>query len=170
MIEERSTNTLENLKFGIEEIRNRLGQNKRLGFISIPYHMLRVKLAAIKLGIDFGLYYPDTRNYIKDIWPYSPFWKNKVMEEIKKIGTYCRRGDIASLHCYIFYRFFAEPIPIIFNAVSMYGIFKRLKADSSTRIHKHFSYFLKSAFLKTVLHPPVHELYRNVWRLHCPAW
>lgn len=97
IIEGHSTNTLENIMFGIEEIRNRLGQNKRLGFISIPYHMLRVKLAAIKLGIDFALYYPDTRSYIKDIWSYSPFWKNKVMEEVKKIGTYCRKGDITDI-------------------------------------------------------------------------
>lgn len=91
-LEDQSQNTPENLKMSARFVGH---QPTSLGLVTIPYHILRVRLtAAIVLPEHLVSVFPDSRLYIKDLWPSSEPWRQRVLGEVVKLAEYARKGDI----------------------------------------------------------------------------
>jgi len=92
LTEDQSQNTVENLQRSTRLIDRR---SATLGLITIPYHALRVRLtAAAAFPEHSALVFPDTRLYIRDVWPSAEPWRERVLSEVVKLAEYARRGDI----------------------------------------------------------------------------
>ena len=85
LLEDASTNTRENFAFSQELLKNRLGENLKLGFVTTDFHVYRAGRAAKKLGITaFGISAPD-------IWYLS---LNNCLRESVAIWAYLLMGRI----------------------------------------------------------------------------
>ncbi len=104
LIENKSTNTLENVLFSLEVIDKKLGLKniKIITAIVKNYHARRVLMTLrkhvpsyiqFKVAAYTSNYYPFT----KENWTESDLGKEKVLEEVEKIKTYLAKGDLMEL-------------------------------------------------------------------------
>jgi uncharacterized SAM-binding protein YcdF (DUF218 family) len=92
--ETRATNTLENVRFGIEEYRNRCGKLPQSAILVALPPLLRRSQATMKRhwpGIETQTspYTPGALD-----WPIAD-WLPALRAEVKKLTTYAEKGDIA---------------------------------------------------------------------------
>lgn len=104
LVENRSTNTLENVLFSKEII------DKQLGFKNINvvtavvknYHARRALMTLRKhlpknIELKSAVYVSAYYNFTKENWHKTERGKEKVMEEVNKIKTYLAKGDLEEI-------------------------------------------------------------------------
>jgi uncharacterized SAM-binding protein YcdF (DUF218 family) len=104
LIEDESTNTLENVVFSIHKIDEELGLNniKFITVVAKNYHIRRVFMTLRKhlprhIQLRAAPYTSDFYPFTKENWWQSDLGKEKVLEEVEKIKTYLIKGDLAEL-------------------------------------------------------------------------
>ncbi len=105
LIENESTNTLENVLFSLKVIDKEIGLKSIHTIVGVVknYHARRSLMtlrrhtpANIKLKA--AAYYSEYYPFTKDNWAESESGKKNVLEEIEKIKTYLAKSDIAELN------------------------------------------------------------------------
>ncbi|MBU2592618.1 MAG: YdcF family protein [Patescibacteria group bacterium] len=101
LLERKATNTKENILFSKPIIEKEIGFKniKTILFVCKTFHTRRVLMTARKFfpaNIKF-CFYPviDERNIQKNNWWKDDIARNRVLEEIKRIGEYALRGDLS---------------------------------------------------------------------------
>ncbi len=104
LIENKSTNTLENVLFSLGVIDKELGlQNiKVMTAVVKNYHARRALMTLRKhipphIQLKAAAYTSDYYPFTKENWTESDLGKEKVFEEVEKIKTYLAKGDLAEL-------------------------------------------------------------------------
>ena len=104
LIENRSTNTLENVLFSIEIIEKELGLKNIKSIIAVVknYHARRALMTLKKhlpetIKLFSAPYFSPHYAFTKNNWFETDAGKEKVLEEVRKIDTYMKKGDIAEL-------------------------------------------------------------------------
>ncbi len=104
LIENRSTNTLENVLFSLEVIDKELGlQNiKVITAVVKNYHARRALMTLRKhipphIRLKAAAYTSDYYPFNAENWMESDLGKEKVFEEVEKIKIYLAKGDLAEL-------------------------------------------------------------------------
>lgn len=102
IIEDQSTNNRENILFSQKIINEQLGgfdQFHKITFIGMSFMLRRSQMAAKLLNwpdrIQYiGLVNPEGRNIKADSWWENADSKNRVLQEVERIGKYAASGDI----------------------------------------------------------------------------
>ena len=101
ILERESTNTKENIRFSLPILEKSLGlgQIKKILFVCKTFHTRRVFMTArnfLPKHIKF-CFYPvvDDRDIRPDNWWRKPVARQRVLEELKRIGEYSLQGDLS---------------------------------------------------------------------------
>ena len=104
LIENRSTNTLENVLFSIETIEEKMGLKNIKSIVAIVknYHARRALMTLKKhlpetIKLFSAPYFSAHYAFTKNNWFETDAGKEKVLEEVRKIDSYLKKGDIAEL-------------------------------------------------------------------------
>lgn len=98
-IECKSVNTIENVRFSVEQIEKSIGWKniKNVLLVSSPYHMRRVKRTiANYIPRETKITCcPDRRTDVtRDNWWHTEEGKHLIIREMEKVRTYALRGDL----------------------------------------------------------------------------
>ena len=103
-IENKSTNTLENVLFSLNVIDKNLGLKNIKVIIAVVknYHARRALMTLRKhipahIQLKSAAYTSDYYPFTKDNWSTSDLGKEKVLEEVQKIKVYLAKGDLTEL-------------------------------------------------------------------------
>lgn len=100
LIEDKSTNTLENFLYSRDVIESQIGwkQVNSVAFICKSFHSRRVLMTAEKhwpSKLDYFIIpIIDERNITRANWHTFPVGRTRVLEELQRIATYTLKGDI----------------------------------------------------------------------------
>ncbi len=104
LIENKSTNTLENVRFSLEVIDREIGLSniKTIVCVVKNYHARRALMTIRKhvpknIKLKAAAYNSEYYPFTKDNWTKSELGREKVMEEFEKIKIYLAKGDIAEI-------------------------------------------------------------------------
>ena len=104
LIENKSTNTLENVLFSKKIIEKELGLKNVRSIVAVVknYHARRALMTLRKhmpneIELKTAAYIADKYPLHKDDWQKTVAGKEKVLEEVEKIKTYLAKGDLAEL-------------------------------------------------------------------------
>ncbi len=104
LIENRSTNTLENVLFSIEIIEEKMGLKNIKSIVAIVknYHARRALMTLRKhlpknVKLFSAPYLSAYYSFTKNNWFETDAGKEKVLEEVRKIDIYLKKGDIVEL-------------------------------------------------------------------------
>lgn len=95
--ESKSTNTKENTIYAKEELDKQKVKYNRIILVSKTYHARRILMTFIPSFPDSDIKIAsviDDRNITKNNWFKNEEKKDKVMEEVEKIGKYFLKGDL----------------------------------------------------------------------------
>jgi uncharacterized SAM-binding protein YcdF (DUF218 family) len=104
LIENKSTNTLENVLFSLEVIDKEIGLEniKVITAVVKNYHARRALMTLRKhipdhIELKAAAYASDYYPFTKENWSKSDLGREKVLEEVEKIKIYLAKGDLAEL-------------------------------------------------------------------------
>lgn len=101
LLEEKATNTKENLEFSSPIIQNSIGFSniRKIMFVCKTFHTRRVMMTAKQFFPDHieYLFYPvkDERNIQKDNWWKDQVAFERVIAEVRRIAEYTLKGDLS---------------------------------------------------------------------------
>ena len=104
LVENRSTNTLQNVLFSKKIIDEALGLNKIKVIVAVVknFHARRVLMTLKKhmpahISLKAATHVSSAYNFTKDNWYRSDMGREKVREELEKIKKYLAKGDLVEL-------------------------------------------------------------------------
>lgn len=102
ILENKSTNSLENVIFSKNIIEEKIGLNniKKIIIIAKNYHSRRAMMTARKYfskTVELSLAVYEVYGFTKENWFKHSVGREKVMEEYNKIQNYLKKGDIVEL-------------------------------------------------------------------------
>ncbi len=104
LIEDKSTNTLENVVFSLKVIEKEIGLDNIKTIVAVVknYHVRRVLMTLRKhvppcIKLKVSTYCSEHYPFTKENWTESELGRKKVFEEKEKIKKYLEEGDLAEL-------------------------------------------------------------------------